>query len=92
MTLNALEYDASFITGFQAQTKMPQQLLELIKGVIQASDRELDSSIFKVFLTLRNQESVTKPEKQDPASHTHIYEQALWGSWASQTVTQELSV
>lgn len=49
MTLNALEYDACFVTGFQAQTKMAQQLLELIKGVIQASDRELDSSIFKGF-------------------------------------------
>ena len=50
MTIYAPEYDACFITGFQAKAKMPQQLLEMMNGVSsQASERELDSSIFKVF-------------------------------------------
>ena len=49
MTTHTPEYDACFVTVFQAKAKMPQQLLEMMNGVSQASEIELDSSIFKVF-------------------------------------------
>ena len=67
MMIYAPEYDACFITGFQAKTKMPQQLLEMMNGVSQASERELDSSIFKVFEDWEARNPWLSPEEQHSA-------------------------
>lgn len=75
MKLNAPVWDELFITGdFQAQTKLFHLLLEMMKRMIQVSDREPDSSTFKGFSTLRGPVSMTNPRGTAFPSHTHTYE------------------